>query len=226
MAKIITNQTEWGKVSAELDGESLKLASYDHTLFPLLGEVKGQKILDYGCGPGVLALALHKSQGDVHGYDISEEMVRLCGLKIGTDRAHLRLENISRDNFDAAICNLVLCIVDEQEVKNIARNLKDLVREGGKVYTGFCNPLIFDVPESNLDFRMPTGCKYHENHRYEKIKKEGGYRIIEDHRPIEWYEQVFKQAGLRVVDKHFTPKYELNGKRIRDFILFEMEREK
>ena len=45
--QLVAEQKEWNKVSKELEAENLKLAYYDDTLVPLLGDVKGKKILDY-----------------------------------------------------------------------------------------------------------------------------------------------------------------------------------
>ncbi|MBI2548753.1 hypothetical protein HYW21_05375 [Candidatus Woesearchaeota archaeon] len=127
---------------------------------------------------------------------------------------------------DGAICNLVLCIVDDVEVGNIARNLRDVLGEEGRAYIGFCNPRMFNIPESRLDLRDQTEHHYEENHAYWKTKKEGGYRIVEQHRPVEWYEHTFTETGLVVLGKHFAPEYELNGRRIQDFVIFELGRGK
>ena len=57
-----------------------------------------------------------------------------------------------------------------------------------------------------------------------KTKKEGGYKIIENHRPIEWYENVYRKAGLKLVDTIFTPEYNLKGRKIKDFIIFKLKK--
>ncbi len=222
--KLVADQKEWGVVSKELEAENLKLASYDHTLIPLLGDVRGKEVLDYGAGPGVFALAIQKLGGNVKVWDISPEMIDKAGQKIGMENVYASFEEIPKDYFDFVICNLVVCIVPEQEVRNIAVNMKAVLKEGGIAYVGFCNPKIFDVPESNLDFRFQTGDAYDKNHDYKKVKKEGGYEIIETHRPIEWYEDVFKEAGLTVEDKILTPEYELKGYTINDFIIFKLSK--
>lgn len=222
--KLVADQKEWSIVAKELDAENLKLASYDHTLIPALGDVRGKKVLDYGAGPGVLAFAIQKLGGDTKVYDIGPEMREKSGAKIGPKNIYSSPEEIPQNYFDIIICNLVLCIVPEAEVRNIVENIKNELKEGGVIYTGFCNPKIFQVAESQLDFRFPTGDTYESNHNYKKIKKEGGYEIIETHRPNEWYQQVFEEAGLKVVDKIYTPEYELKGNKIRDFIIFKLSK--
>lgn len=222
--KLISEETEWSRVAEELKAEQLKLASYDNTLIPLLGKIKSKKILDYGGGPGVLVLALKKLGADVKEYDISEDMRKQASQKIGKENIYETVESIPKNNFDFVICNLVLCIVSEDEVKRIAKNIKDELKTGGFAYIGFCNPKLLDVPETQLDLRPTPKHKYEENHSYTKTKKEGGYQIIENHRPIEWYEKVYKEAGLKLVDIIFTPEYELKSRKIRDFIIFKLKK--
>lgn len=221
--KLVTDQMEWSVVAAELEAENLKLASYDNTLMAAIGDVRGKKILDYGAGPGVLALGLQKMGAEVKVWDINDEMREKAGTKIGAENIYADVHKIPEHSFDKIICNLVLCIVPEEEVRNIVRNMKSKLSSAGNVFVGFCNPRIFQVAESNLDFRFPTGDPYEHNHQYKKVKKEGGYEIIESHRPIEWYERVFKEEGLQLVNEEYTPEYELNGQTIQDFIIFKLE---
>ena len=222
MTKQVEEQSKWGRVADELEAEDLKLQSYDKTLLELLGNLDDKAVLDYGAGPGVLALTLSKLGANVKVYDLSEEMQTLAGEKIGNENVYKTHSQIPNSCFDYVICNLVMCIVEEQEVANISRNIKAALKNDGTAYVGFCNPKIFDVPESALDFRDQNGNSYDDNHIYWKTKKEGGYRIVEMHRPIEWYKDVFKKAGLEVANVHFTPEYELNDKKIQDFVIFEL----
>jgi 2-polyprenyl-3-methyl-5-hydroxy-6-metoxy-1,4-benzoquinol methylase len=222
--KLIANQDKWAEVSRELKAEKIKLAFYDDTIIPLLGDLEGKKVLDYGGGPGVLLTALEKLGAKVKEYDISEEFRKQAAEKIGAENIYETAEEIPSDYFDFAICNLVLCIVDEDEVKRIVLNVKKAINKKGLAYIGFCNPKLLDVPETNLDLRPTPEHKYEENHSYMKTKKEGGYEIIENHRPIEWYENIYKEAGLSLVDTIFTPEYELNGRKIKDFIIFKLSK--
>ena len=223
--KGVFDQKKWGIVSAELQAENLKLASYDDTLIPLLSNLKGKKVLDYGAGPGVLALALKKLGADVKVYDVSEDMLKKSAEKIGKGNVYDKVSNIPKNSFDFVICNLVVCIVPENEVKKIVEDIQKLLKPEGIAYIGFCNPKILNVQESRLDLRYNEG-RYEDNHTYRKIKKEGGYEISELHRPIEWYEKVYSSVGLKVVNKIFTPEYVLNGIKIEDFVIFKLKRNK
>ena len=221
---LVSGQRQWGKVLKELESEKIKLAYYDNTLIPLLGNLTDKKVLDYGGGPAVLATALKAKGADSRLFDISPDMRTRAGERIGRENVYKKATDIPQGYFDIIICNLVLCIVPEKEVKNILENMYQETKSRGMVYIGFCNPLIFDVPESKIDFRMRTKHKYEDNHNYKKIKKEGNYEIVESHRPIEWYTSAFKEAGFDLVDTIFTPEYELNGRKINDFAIFKLRK--
>jgi 2-polyprenyl-3-methyl-5-hydroxy-6-metoxy-1,4-benzoquinol methylase len=222
--KLVVEQEKWDLVAKELEGENLKLASYDNTLMSVIGDIKGKNVLDYGAGPGVLALGVKRMGGNIKVWDIGPEMSEKSSQKIGAENVYKEITNVPTDFFDIVICNLVLCIVPEDEVKSIVKNIQAFLNNDGFAYIGFCNPKIFNVAESNLDFRFPKGDKYEENHHYKKIKKEGGYEIIETHRPIEWYEKIYKDAGLELVETFYTPEYQLKGNKIKDFIIFKLAR--
>jgi 2-polyprenyl-3-methyl-5-hydroxy-6-metoxy-1,4-benzoquinol methylase len=226
MKKHISNQTEWAEASKELEQESIKLASYDKKLLEILEDISGKSILDFGCGPGILASALKEKNANIKTFDISKEMRDLCVEKIGKENVFSKLEEVPVGEFDNIICNLVLCIVRDNEVKDILKNLKCMIKPDGRILIGFCNPKIFNVSESQLDLRPIPLYNYNENHRYLKTKKEGGYQIVEEHRPIDWYRQIFKECGLTIIKEHFTSKYGINGREIQDFIIFEIKKER
>ena len=126
--KLVADQKEWSVVAKELEAENLKLASYDNTLMSAIGDIKDKKVLDYGAGPGVLALGLQKMGADVKVWDIGNEMREKAGAKIGVDNIYNDISEVPQNFFDIIICNLVLCIVPEDEVKNILNNIKDFLK--------------------------------------------------------------------------------------------------
>ncbi len=220
--KYVGEMREWARVAGELAGEDLKQKIYDNTLVDLLGNLRGKRILDYGAGPAVIARRIQELGAHVRVFDISQEMLKISEEKLGPKTAYHTRTEIPKSEFDIVLCNLVLCIVPEEEVAVIARNIERALKDSGVAYVGFCNPRIFDIPESIMDLRMQTGNAYDDNHTYKKVKKEGGYQILELHRPIEWYLGVFRTSGLEFRDIHFTPEYDANGRRISDFVIFRL----
>jgi len=221
--KMITGKekNEWAQVVNHLEAEQLKVASYDVAIIDKLPQIGNSKILDYGCGPGILARSLQSMGADVKVFDTDPEMLEKSGAKIGPNNVYTEAARIPRDAFDIITCNLVLCIVDDYEVCVISRYIRRALKKSGVAYIGFCNPLLWQTFETNLDWRFSKG-RYEDNHFYWKIKKEGLYPVPEQHRPIEWYMQMFSDAGLRAEEVFFTPEYELNGVRIKDFVIFEL----
>jgi len=222
MSKFISKQDEWNKVISELENESDKLQSYDYTIIDNLKSVKNLKILDYGAGPAVMATSLRELGADIRVYEVSKEMITICQERLGYDSVYKAPEEIPNNYFDVILCNLVVCIIEEKEVIDLLSIVEQKLCMNGTIYIGFCNPRIFNIKESKLDFRIPTGCAYECNHDYKKIKKEGNYEIVEKHRPIEWYEKQFKNTGFKVINTLFTPKYLLHDYEIQDFIIFEL----
>jgi len=222
--KIVSTMGEWAKVAGELQGEDLKQKIYDNTLLGICGDLEGKMVLDYGAGPGIIAKKMADKGADVHVFDISEDMLRIACKVLGQDKIHRDVREFTRGQFDFVTCNLVMCIVPESEVAAIAQNIKNALGPAGRAFIGFCNPKIYDIPESVIDFRFQTGVGYSDNHEYKKKKKEGNYEIVELHRPIEWYLQVFAEAGMMITQIHFTPEYETDGRAISDFVIFEMVR--
>lgn len=222
MKKKVLNEKEWGIVASELSAEKIKIQSYDKKFIQLLGNIKNKRILDYGAGPGILASVLLRLQGDTYVFDISEEMNEIAAMNVGIERVYHSADKIPYKTFDIVVCNLVLCIVDIEETKNICTNIYSVLKNQGRAYIGFCNPLIYNIPETQLDYRKFEGSPYELPHSYFKIKKEGNYEIKENHRPVEWYKKIFKESGFKKIDIHFTDEYELNAIKIKDFIIFEL----
>jgi hypothetical protein len=200
----------------------LKLKSYDDVIIKILWNLENKKILDYWAWPWILAHMLQRWWSDIKVYDLSSEMCDMSAERIWQNNVYRNPIEIPSSSYDVIICNLVLCIVDEEEVKRIMATMRDKLNSTGKLYVWFCNPLIYNIHESHLDIRYPTKHNYDENHTYTKVKKEWGYEIIEAHRPMSRYEMVFESVGLLVTDVHFTPEYVLNWYSIKDFVIYEL----
>lgn len=224
MKKAVINLKDWDLVLRELEAEKIKLMSYDNTIIGNLGGIRGTRILDYGAGPGILAGVLKKLGAEVKVYEVNDKILEAAAKRIGKENVFSNLKQLPLNYFDSIICNLVLCIVVEKEVKRILQAICRLLAPNGNAFFGFCNPLIFEVKESHIDFRFPTGEPYEKNHSYKKIKKEGNYEIHELHRPIGWYEHQLIKSGFAITNILFTPEYDYKGTHINDFVIFKCKK--
>lgn len=127
--KQINSQDQWGLVPTELVSETIKLASYDNLLLELIGDATKKKVLDYGCGPGILLAALQAKKAEVYGFDISPEMIAQAQKYIAPTSLYTNFNQVNNMQFDVVICNLVLCIINEQEVERVLKNIAQVLKK-------------------------------------------------------------------------------------------------
>jgi ubiquinone/menaquinone biosynthesis C-methylase UbiE len=95
----------------------------------LLPKVRGKRVLDAGCGPGVYTQILMRRGARVVGVDVSPKMLRLARERVG-DKVELHLADLTKpmkflkdNSFDMVISSLVLSYI-----RNISRSFKDFYR--------------------------------------------------------------------------------------------------
>lgn len=133
-------------------------AHYDRpAVLETLGGVKGLRILDAGCGPGLYARELVAGGAEsVVGIDVSPEMVRLATQEV-RGSVEFRVHDLARPldwlgdgSFDAALMALVIHHIDDRvaALREIARVLRpggclvvsthhptgDWIRQGGSYF--------------------------------------------------------------------------------------------
>lgn len=113
----------------------------------LLGDVRGKRVLDTGCGGGFYSLWLDEKGAKVLGVDGSEEMIKIAKEKASRkmrdtrfsvgDVTDLRIEDGA---FDMVLSTLVL-----MEVKKLDRAVSELVRvtkNGGSIVVSVQHPIL------------------------------------------------------------------------------------
>ncbi|HEU5045149.1 MAG TPA: class I SAM-dependent methyltransferase [Nocardioidaceae bacterium] len=105
-------------------------AYYDRkAMLQLIGDVRGLRVLDVGCGPGFYAQALVEEGATVTAFDASPELVRRTRQRVGS-RADVRAWDLERpldwlpdEHFDVAVMALVIHHIDDR-----ARALSEIHR--------------------------------------------------------------------------------------------------
>ena|SRR3989344_3689705 len=107
----------------------------------LLGNVKGKKILDFGCGTGIYAKLLTKKGAIVKGFDISEEMLKIAkkenpklDLKIGSG-----YKIPFNEKFDIILASLVVHYL--KDWNKMLREIKRVLKPNGLFIFSTGNPV-------------------------------------------------------------------------------------
>lgn len=184
-------------------------------------------ILDYGCGkPRGIARGNGKSQ--VTAFDIDpglRDRWKHDAPKVrfwGEDQLVQALTD--GHTFDAVVCSLVLCAVNDLTMSTILANLRQLSGKEGRIIVAVCDPAAIHVAHAvdqtrhgsvGLDPALPA--------RY--LKGVGGSRTLREeyHRSLEAYRRAFARAGLRVVSETPIGGYDVERlERAPEFMIFEL----
>lgn len=140
----------------------------------LLPEVRGRRVLDAGCGPGVYAEWLLKRGARVVCLDASERMVRLARERVGAS-AEIRRANLEEplSFLDDASFDVVLGALSFGYVKDwdaLFREFRRVLRAGGH--------LVFSDGHPFCDFAHHPEGNYFETERIEEEWKGFGDRRV------------------------------------------------
>jgi 2-polyprenyl-3-methyl-5-hydroxy-6-metoxy-1,4-benzoquinol methylase len=139
--------------------------------FKIIGDVRGKKVLDLGCGEGYNARILAGKGATVVGVDFSPKLIKLAKEKemkenLGTtyyisDAADMK--DVQSNHFDLVVCFMAL-----QDIENYEKALTEVARvlkEGGR--------FIFSIPHPCFE-RVVKGGKCFIDWRLEKAKNRAG----------------------------------------------------
>lgn len=107
--------------------------------------LSGKKVIDVGCGGGILAESMAKKGADVTGIDLSEKALKVADLHGLESGVHVRYEKIAVEEMAArqtASYDVVTCMEMLEHVPNPASVVKacaELVKPGGKVFFSTLN---------------------------------------------------------------------------------------
>lgn len=127
----------------------------------LLGVKPGEKILDIGCGQGVLAQYIVSAQGLYTGIDVSEKLIQIAKTRklparigyaegvAGGENSNFLVGDARRLNlsgFDAAV--MLLSIQDMDPLEQVIESVTKVLKSGGRLVI-FMNHPAFRIPRQS-----------------------------------------------------------------------------
>ena len=189
----------------------------------LLGEVKGKKLLDAGCGEGYLARYYAKKGADVTAIDLSQRLIETSEQLTDSEGVTIDyrvdnvcyIESVPNVEFDVILSNLVLLNVPslDDAIKEFQRVLKIggiLVFSIVHPAFNFYGPGSWEMGEKDADTKRRAGLyfkvdRYFEEEEYERYwKTQEGDTFPEPisffHRTLSTYLNSLSRAGFRLLE--------------------------
>ena len=136
MADALFEDPEWAVLYDALDGDRTDLDAYE----ALVDEFHAGRVLDLGCGTGVLACRLAARGVDVTGVDPAQAMLNVAQRRAGADRVrwvHGDVEAARRlgpaVNLVVMTGNVAQVFVEDREWEAVLAGCRDLLVGGGRL---------------------------------------------------------------------------------------------
>lgn len=162
-------------------------------MLALLGDVRGLRVLDAGCGPGLYAADLVARGADVVGVDASAEMVRLARARVATG-AEFRVHDLASPLdwldggcFDVALLALVIHHVDDRV--GLLRELHRVLRPGGV--------LVVSTHHPTSDW-VRLGGSYFTTEKLDELWQQGRWHVRFWRQPLTSTCEEFAEAGFLI----------------------------
>jgi SAM-dependent methyltransferase len=167
------------------------------SLLDWLGDLRGQRVLDAGCGEGYLARVLADRGAQVTGIDVSPRLIERARQKDPAGTITYRAADLSRPqpdlagSFDAVASYLVLN--DVPGYQGFIAAIAEVLRPGGRAALAFNNPYYAYLSRHVTDY-------FDSGHvsPYRGLWA-SGIKVYHYHRTLEDYLDAFLAAGLRLV---------------------------
>ncbi len=214
----------WNPVADWYDGWVGDKGSIHHTrlaipaVMELLAVRSGEKILDIGCGQGVLAQYIVSAQALYTGIDVSERLIKIAKNRKINNTSFLvgDARRLNLSGYDAAV--MMLSIQDIDPLEDVIKAVAKAIKVGGRLII-FMNHPAFRIPrQSGWGWDEGRKLQYRRIDRYltplavpMKAYSKGTSGVtVSFHRPLQNYVNTLNDHGF-VIDRMLEiPTYKVS----------------
>jgi len=180
----------------------------DELLLALVRQDASGRVLDFGCGKARLAASLAAEGVSVVGYD--PELPSIVNHNSRLEVTANRRDALCRGPFDAVVCSLVLCVLDDDAYRRAVQDLRAALRDGGRAYIACCNPFFTMGGPTPLQTReLPPDAHSEDTFAWNKVVHASGARRRDVHRPFERLRRDLLRAGLAIEEVRMSTTVDL-----------------
>jgi ubiquinone/menaquinone biosynthesis C-methylase UbiE len=154
----------------------------------LADAVSGCKVLEVGCGPGLMVDYFLRRGAHYHGVDLSSEMIAGCRERFsGTASAHFSEGDVQQLDFPDSVFDVVLCLGVLEYVPSEPRAVREIARvlkPGGRFILSSINKW---SPFNAWDRLV-----------YRRLKGSNPGPIVQEYHTEEYYWQLLPAAGFEI----------------------------
>ena len=178
----------------------------------LMGDVRGKKILDLGCGEGGYSRELTRRGAQLTAVDCSEKAFDYASLAARKEKLVIRhylrnsndLFDIEPEQFDIVLCSMML--MDCEDLDGTLQEAARVLKPGGKLFASMLHPCFDGNHETGIgrqgegNGRQVVVKNYFEPKVWEAPLHKGITPVVWRHRTLEDYVKAFLKAGLAIAD--------------------------
>lgn len=182
------------------------------TMLRLMGDVRGKRILDLGCGEGGYSRALAKAGAEIVAVDCSSKAIEYATAMAKEENLpvmhYVRNSNdlfdLASEQFDIVLCSMML--MDCEDLDGTLREVYRVLKPDGRLFASVLHPC-FDGNHEHGIGRQGIGIdrevvvkNYFAPKEWSAPLWKGSIPVVWRHRTLEEYVKAFLRAGLTIVD--------------------------